>query len=66
MAEVDHQDLWQRTVLDVATVGASEYHLRKVMLEVEKFVERRAEVELIEATLVPLSRRLTGGRLQAR
>ena len=51
VAEVDHQDLWQRTALDVATVGASEYHLRKVMLDVEKFVERRAEVELIEATL---------------
>jgi uncharacterized protein YlxP (DUF503 family) len=51
VAEVDHHDLWQRAVLDVATVGNSEYHLRKVMLEVEKFVDRWVEVELIAADL---------------
>ncbi len=51
VAEVDHYDLWQRTALDVATVGNSEYHLRKVMLEVERFVDRRIEVEVIAADL---------------
>jgi uncharacterized protein YlxP (DUF503 family) len=51
VAEVDHHDLWQRAALDVATVGGSEYHLRKVMLEIEKFIEGWVEVELIAAEL---------------
>jgi len=51
VAEVDHQDLWQRTALGVAAVGAQEYHLRKVLHEVEKLVERWAEVEVISTEL---------------
>ncbi|HEY7400450.1 MAG TPA: DUF503 domain-containing protein [Actinomycetota bacterium] len=51
VAEVDHQDLWQRAALAVAAVGGQEYHLRKVVLEVERFVERWAEVELIATEL---------------
>ena len=47
VAEVDHHDLWQRTAIGVAAVGAQEYHLRKVMHEVEKLVDRWGEVELI-------------------
>ena len=31
VAEVDHQDLWQRATIAVAAVGAQEYHLRKVV-----------------------------------
>ena len=49
VAEVDHQDLWQRTTLAVAAVGAETYHLRRVLHEVEKLVDRWAEVELIDA-----------------
>ena len=30
-------------------VGAQEYHLRKVLHEIEQYVERWAEVELLEA-----------------
>jgi uncharacterized protein YlxP (DUF503 family) len=51
VAEVDHQDLWQRTAIAVAAVGAQEYHLRKVMHEVERFVERWVEVETLQAEL---------------
>lgn len=51
VAEVDHHDLWQRTTLAVAAAGAEQFHLRKVMHEVEKFVERWNEVEVIEAEL---------------
>jgi uncharacterized protein YlxP (DUF503 family) len=47
VAEVDHQDQWQRTTLGVSAVAAQGYHLRKVMHEVERFVDRRPEVELI-------------------
>ena len=48
VAEVDHQDLWQRTTLAVAAVAAETYHLRRVLHEVEKLVDRWAETELID------------------
>jgi uncharacterized protein YlxP (DUF503 family) len=51
VAEVDHHDLWQRTTLAVAATGAERFHVRKVMHEVEKFVERWSEIEVIEAEL---------------
>lgn len=51
VAETDHHDLWQRTALEVAAVSGTEYQLRKVMHEVERFVDRWAEVELIDAEL---------------
>jgi uncharacterized protein len=51
VAEVDHHDLWQRTAIAVAVVGADQHHLRRVMHEVEKFVERRDETEMIAAEL---------------
>ena len=51
VAEVDHHDLWQRTTIAVAAVAAEQYHLRKVMHEVERFVEREARVEIIEREL---------------
>ena len=51
VAEVEHQELWQRAALGVAAVGAQEYHLRKVLHEVEKLVDRWAEVEVISTDL---------------
>ena len=51
VAEVDHHDLWQRTALGVAVVSGEQYHARKVLHEVEKLVERWAEVEVIETEL---------------
>ena len=50
-AEVDHHELWQRTAIAVAAVDREQYHARRVMHEVERFVERWAEVEIIEADL---------------
>ncbi|MGZ5348776.1 MAG: DUF503 domain-containing protein [Actinomycetota bacterium] len=51
VAEVEHQDLWQRAALGVAAVGAQEYHLRKVLHEVEKLVDGWAGVEVISTDL---------------
>jgi uncharacterized protein YlxP (DUF503 family) len=51
VAEVDHQDLWQRAAIAVAAVGAEQHHLRKVMHEVEKLVDRWVEVDVIDADL---------------
>jgi uncharacterized protein YlxP (DUF503 family) len=51
VAEVDHHDLWQRTAIAVAAVGAEGYHVKRVMHEVERFVERWAEVDVIDTEL---------------
>jgi uncharacterized protein len=51
VAEVDHQDLWQRATIAVAAVGADQHHLRRVMHEVEKFVDRWTQTEVIEREL---------------
>jgi uncharacterized protein YlxP (DUF503 family) len=51
VAEVDHHDLWQRAAIAVAVVGAEQHHLRKVMHEVEKLVDRWVEVDVIDADL---------------
>ncbi|MBI3648577.1 MAG: DUF503 domain-containing protein [Actinobacteria bacterium] len=51
VAEVDHQDLWQRTAVAVAAADAETFHARKVMHEVEKFIERWPGVEVIDAEL---------------
>ena len=49
VAEVDHHDLWQRTALAVAVASGEGFHARRVLHEVEKLVERWAEVEVIDA-----------------
>jgi uncharacterized protein YlxP (DUF503 family) len=51
VAEVDHQDLWQRSTLAVSAAGAEGYHLRRVMHEVERHVERWNEIEIIDVEL---------------
>jgi uncharacterized protein YlxP (DUF503 family) len=51
VAEVDHQELWQRTAIAVAATGAQGYHVKKVMLEVQRFVERRPGVEVLDVEL---------------
>jgi uncharacterized protein YlxP (DUF503 family) len=51
VAEVDHHDLWQRTALGVAAVDREQYHVRKVMQQVERFVESWAQVDVISIDL---------------
>jgi uncharacterized protein YlxP (DUF503 family) len=51
VAEVDHHELWQRTAIGVAAVAREPYHARKVMHEVERFIERHPGVETIDAAL---------------
>ena len=48
VAETGAHDMWQRAELGVAAVGSEGYHLRKVLHGVERYVERWAEVELID------------------
>ncbi len=49
VAEVDHHDLWQRTTIAVSTVAGESYHARRVLHEVEKFVDRFGAVDIIDA-----------------
>ena len=51
VAEVDHQDLWQRTAIGVSAVAGEAHHLKRVMHEVERHVERFPGVEIIEAAV---------------
>jgi uncharacterized protein len=51
VAEVDHQDLWQRATIAVAAVGADQHHLRRVMQAVGKRVDAWIEVEVIDRDL---------------
>ena len=54
VAEVDHQDTWQRAAIGVALVDGSASHLQEMLDSVERFVAAAADVELldIETTLV--------------
>jgi uncharacterized protein YlxP (DUF503 family) len=51
VAEVDHHDLWQRTAIGVSAVAGDSYHARRVMHEVERFVARWGEVDVIGTEL---------------
>jgi uncharacterized protein YlxP (DUF503 family) len=51
VAEVDYHELWQRTTIAVAATGAEQYHVRKLMQQVERFVEAWGGVELIDSDL---------------
>jgi uncharacterized protein YlxP (DUF503 family) len=48
VAEVDHQDLWQRAAIGVALVAESHHHLEEILATVERFVRSAADVEVLE------------------
>ena len=50
VAEVDHQDLWQRASIGVTCISESGFHAQKMLKEVERFVSRDGRVEIIGLT----------------
>ena len=48
VAEVGHQDRWQRAAVGVAAVGSSPGHVADVLDAVERFVWSFPEVEVLE------------------
>jgi uncharacterized protein YlxP (DUF503 family) len=54
VAEIDHQNQWQRAEIGVALVAASDGHLREVLDEVERFVARAPDVEVLDVQVVHL------------
>jgi uncharacterized protein YlxP (DUF503 family) len=57
IAEVDHQDLWQRAAFGVTCVSESIGHCRKVLQEVEKSISRSVTdgAEIIDRSMVVVS-----------
>ncbi len=56
VAEVDHQETWQRAAVAVAAVAESDGRLREVLATIERFVAGAPGVELLDverAELVP-------------
>jgi uncharacterized protein YlxP (DUF503 family) len=47
VAEVDHQDKWQRAAIGVAIVSGSAAHAGEVMRAVERFVWSFPEAEVV-------------------
>jgi uncharacterized protein YlxP (DUF503 family) len=52
VAEIDHQDQWQRAEIGVALIAESDGHLRDVIDEIERFVARAADIEVLEVEVV--------------
>ena len=48
VAEVDHQDQWQRSGIGVAAVSGTAGHLRDVLDSVERFVDHAPDVEVLD------------------
>ena len=57
IAEVDHQELWQRAAFGVACVSESMSHCRQVMQEVEKLIGKAAldGAEIVDRSIEVIS-----------
>jgi uncharacterized protein YlxP (DUF503 family) len=49
VAEVDHQDQWQRAAVGVAVVASSHAHLVDILESVDRFVWSHPEVDVLSA-----------------
>ncbi len=56
VAEIDHQDTWQRCSIGVAVVAESDGRLREILAAVERHVAGAPGVELLDAETVWLER----------
>jgi uncharacterized protein YlxP (DUF503 family) len=54
VAEVDHQDQWQRAGIAVAVVAESDGRLREMLAAVERFVVGAPDVELLDVETAEL------------
>jgi uncharacterized protein YlxP (DUF503 family) len=56
VAEVDHQDTWQRSAIAVAVVAESDGHLREVLAAIERHVANAPAIELLDVETAWLDR----------
>jgi uncharacterized protein YlxP (DUF503 family) len=54
VAEVDHQDLWQRATLGVAAVAPQPSQLDRILHAVQRAVRERHDVELLDSDITYL------------
>lgn len=54
VAEVDHQELWQRTALGVAAVSSSQGQVDRMLRSVEKDLDHRRGVEVLGTATIYL------------
>jgi uncharacterized protein len=48
IAEVDHQDLWQRATIGVSCISETAFQAEKVLREIRRHVERDDRVEVLD------------------
>ena len=48
VAEVDHQDQWQRAAIAVAVVGGTHTHVNDILDSIERFVVAAPDIELLD------------------
>jgi uncharacterized protein YlxP (DUF503 family) len=51
IAEVAHQDLWQRATIGTAVVSGTSFQARKVLAEIERHVDTYPGIELLGSTV---------------
>ncbi len=54
VAEVDHQDLWQRATLGIAIVAPQPGHLDRVINTLERWIRARTDVEVLGSAVAHL------------
>lgn len=54
IAEIEFEDLWQRTKLGIATVSNEYVHAEKVIQQVIRFIDQNPEVERTITNIYPL------------
>ena len=48
IAEVDHQDLWQRATIGVAVVGGEQHFVEEVLQAVRRLVEEEGRLAVLD------------------
>jgi len=48
VAEVDHNDLWQRSALGIATVSTASQHANEVLSKAIRLIEQEPRVQLLD------------------
>jgi hypothetical protein len=52
VAEIDHQDLWQRSSLGIASVSNSEYAVREMLTRVDRSIRAMGKAEVIDSPIM--------------
>lgn len=56
VAEVDHQDQWQRAAFGVALVASDHAHLQRLIVGVRRYFDRRPDAQLLDVAVSHLER----------